>query len=137
MWIGFDFDGSLACHRDDAKPDGKDTILLDLLLGYRKDNKTVKILTARPQSEWGVIREFFESRNIEVPEITNSKDPYMSVLYDDRAIGIVRNMGISHEFLFWQISQFCERMPENTPYRRDIIKLCAVASNSIHYNLNN
>lgn len=102
-WIGFDFDGTLSIHNhNDKKLEGKPTDLVNLLKNYQNEYK-IKILTARPKKEWGIIRKFLNDNNLGNLEITNKKDPGMRLLYDDRAVTVIRNTGVPLENLLKEI----------------------------------
>ena len=108
-WIGFDLDGTIAEYNGwkgiahigkPIKP------MCDVLNKLHADGKKVKILTARvaPRDEGGDPAE--ARRHIEiwckqylgfVPEITHEKDSCMEYLYDDRAIQVIPNKGITVE----------------------------------------
>lgn len=95
-WIGFDFDGTIS-HSESDKTNPMNgmeiTHMVNLMTSYHDAGIKVKIITARPKEEWAIIREFLEDNLLPYFEITNSKDKWMRVFYDDRAITTIRNEG--------------------------------------------
>lgn len=104
-WYGFDLDGTLAEHAEGA---GIDTIgrpiptMVERLKQHRADGYQVKIVTARVCDMGGIDQKARQASMIAAwclehlgfePEVTNEKDFAMIALYDDRAIGVVRNTG--------------------------------------------
>lgn len=108
-WTGFDLDGTLAEYNgwkgidhigDPIKP------MCDLVRKLHSEGKLVKILTARvaPRNDdsdsndaRGYIEKWCEKNLGFIPSITHEKDSCMDVLYDDRAIQVIPNKGISIE----------------------------------------
>jgi hypothetical protein len=100
QWIAVDLDGTLA-HYDAARGLSRDHIgapvplMLERVLGWLREGKTVKIFTARavmPGQEvlvraWCVLHIGVEL------VMTNAKDPGMQELWDDRCVAIERNTG--------------------------------------------
>lgn len=123
-WIGFDFDGTLSFHNhEDKELEGKPTALINLLRDYQNEHK-IKILTARPKKEWGIIRKFLSENNLGDLEITNKKDPGMRLLYDDRAVTVIRNTGVPLENILNEIINLT--LEENHfEGRRKIAALCS------------
>ena len=108
-WIGFDLDGTL------AEYDGWNGIehigkpikrMCDLIKKLHSEGEEVKILTARvaPRDDGAdskKAREYIEKWCEEnlgfVPPITHEKDSLMDTLYDDRAVQVIPNTGITME----------------------------------------
>ena len=106
-WTGFDLDGTL------AEYDGWKGIehigkpikpMCDLIRKLNSEGKRVKILTARvaPRKDGedaSLARQYVRKWCVEnlgfVPDITHEKDSCMEELYDDRAIQVIPNKGIS------------------------------------------
>lgn len=123
-WVGFDFDGTLAYHNyEDRSLEGKPTVLLPWVKSYRDNGYAVKILTARPQTEWGIIYKFLNENDLGDIEITNSKDPYMRLLYDDRAVSVARNTGASVEMVFVKIMDLAQE--DNSKNSQEIIDVAS------------
>lgn len=110
-WIGFDLDGTLA-HYDGFK--GWDKIgkpiksTCDLVKRLHKEGKRIKIFTARASKKScdlsevprkrveDVIRDWCEKNlGIRDIEITSEKDCYCEAYYDDIAIAVPMNKGVS------------------------------------------
>jgi len=97
-WIGFDLDGTLAYY---DKFRGLDHIgkpikpIVNLFLQCIKEKKRVKIFTARANTVEGrkPIRKWLRDNDLPVVEITDRKDQFMVLLYDDRCIQVERNTG--------------------------------------------
>lgn len=110
-WIGVDLDGTLAIYDgwkglhhigEPIKP------MCDLVRGWIEEGHRVKIMTARVthtgfdedrnkreiQDVIATIDEFCIQEFGTTLEVTNVKDFFMTVLYDDRAVGVVPNKGI-------------------------------------------
>lgn len=108
-WTGFDLDGTLAeydgWHGIDhiGKPIKP---MCDLMKKIREEGAKVKILTARaaPRKDGSNaedarkhIEKWCEKNLGFVPEITHEKDSLMDTLYDDRAVQVIPNTGITME----------------------------------------
>lgn len=98
-WIGVDLDGTLA-RADDALPAQQIGPAVPQMLKrvryWIKTGRTVKIFTARagePGSE-KLIHQWCERHGLPRLEITNRKDHQMIALWDDRAVGVLRNAGV-------------------------------------------
>lgn len=109
-WIGVDLDGTLAfshCNwrsnwRNIGNPIAPMLVLVKELLAQGED---VRIFTARLDGNWyeGKVYPVEEiKKHIEdwcllhvgqILPVTNVKDTYMKLLYDDRAVGVERNTG--------------------------------------------
>lgn len=97
-WIGIDLDGTLAQYTHFL---GHDHIgepvpeMLDFVKRLIAQGQTVKIFTARatdPESI-PVIKAWAARHGLGDIEVTCVKDYGMTVIYDDRAIGIITNTG--------------------------------------------
>jgi hypothetical protein len=98
-WIGVDLDGTLA--RSDS---GKDPRyigapvhqMLERVRYWIKTGRAVKIFTARAGNvrEEYVIHQWCVRHGLPKLEITNRKDHAMIALWDDRAVGVVKNKGV-------------------------------------------
>lgn len=109
-WIGVDLDATLAkYHIGDLHRNGVTHIgppiprMVNKVKQWLAEGRTVKIFTARvaeknnrdiPQIR-AAIEEWCETHIGQVLEITNVKDWDMEVLYDDRAVQIVPNTGMT------------------------------------------
>lgn len=104
-WIGFDLDGTLADQADGEWDGGVGKPIwgtIDIARKYLNIGIPVKIVTARVASSHP-IEEIWRQRRIVEDwteeifgkrlEVTAEKDPGMVVLYDDRAIQVVKNAG--------------------------------------------
>lgn len=108
-WIGFDLDGTLAEYNgwEGINNIGKPVKpMCDLIKKLHSEGTEVKIVTARvapkeSKNESEKARSFIEKWCAEnlgfVPEITHEKDQLMETLYDDRAIQVIPNQGITIE----------------------------------------
>lgn len=102
-WIGVDLDGTLAVY-DGWK--GAEHIgepvqpMVDRVKAWRAEGREVKIFTARVFGDTGevaaVIAKWCFDHIGEVLPITCTKDYGMVTLWDDRAIGVVPNLGIPY-----------------------------------------
>ncbi|MBB5031437.1 hypothetical protein [Prosthecobacter vanneervenii] len=98
-WIGVDLDGTLARTDTTLHPLQIGPAVLPMLKRVRywvKTGRTVKIFTARagdPGSE-RMIHQWCERHGLPRLEITNRKDHQMIALWDDRAVGVLRNAGV-------------------------------------------
>lgn len=103
-WIAVDFDGTLSTHgRTDpndqyavGKPIPK---MLERVKDWVAQGKTVKIFTGRlggdgdKDKHKAAISAFLKENGLPDLEVTNIKDHHMEELWDDRAIGVVKNTG--------------------------------------------
>lgn len=122
-WIGFDFDGTISYSESDkTNPmNGMEiTHMANLMTSYHNAGIKVKIITARPKEEWVIIREFLEDNLLPYFEITNSKDKWMRVFYDDRAITTIRNEGVTCLDLANKIIQYESDNNNRDTLTRDI-----------------
>jgi hypothetical protein len=98
-WIGVDLDGTLARCEPSMSPLHIGAPVPQMLKRVRywiKTGRTVKIFTARagdPHEEIS-IHQWCVRHGLPELEITNSKDHKMLALWDDRAVGVVRNIGV-------------------------------------------
>ncbi|MFC5457254.1 hypothetical protein [Prosthecobacter fluviatilis] len=98
-WIGVDLDGTLARTTSGMHPHCIGPAVPAMLKRVRywiKTGRKVKIFTARagdPVSE-RFIHEWCAYYQLPRLEITNRKDHQMIALWDDRAVGVVRNAGV-------------------------------------------
>ena len=94
QWIGVDLDGTLA-HYDSYKGDAHVGAPIEGMVRRVKewlyDGYEVRIFTARKPHP--AIRRWCKENLGKVLQITNTKDSGMIALYDDRAVGVVRNEG--------------------------------------------
>ena len=113
-WIGFDLDGTLA--NDDGQAHDPNHIgdpILAMVAVLRRhlaeDHHDIKIMTARvgsnvPDAERATaikcIQQWCKMNLGQVFEITCEKDFQMARLYDDRAVGIVKNTGMTELQIF-------------------------------------
>ncbi len=100
-WIGVDLDGTLAHKSDDWK--GPEFIgepiwnMVNHVKRLLRSGETVKVFTARAVDPEAIqyVQDWLENE-ADLPrlEVTNEKDPGMTLLYDDRAKQVVPNKGI-------------------------------------------
>lgn len=110
-WIGVDLDGTLAVHEDNwTYPDiGAPVIpMVNRVKAWLAQGYDVRILTARVAPEWGAdaieeTRQLIEDWCLQwlnkVLIVTCSKDSKMIELWDDRAVHVVPNTGMTKEEL--------------------------------------
>ena len=108
-WTGFDLDGTLAEYEgwNGIENIGKPIKpMCDLIKKLHKEGEEVKILTARvsprddgtsPEDARKYIEDWCEKNLGFVPPITHEKDSLMDKLYDDRAVQVIENTGITIE----------------------------------------
>ena len=101
-WIGVDLDGTLAYYQS-----GQGVAFVGRVIQPMKDrvvkwlaqDKTVKIFTARvsisedADAQRAMIQDWLEANGMPRLEVTCIKDTNMTELWDDRAIGVLRNTG--------------------------------------------
>jgi hypothetical protein len=97
-WIAVDFDGTLATHTTYKGPTKLGDPVEKMMARVRrwiKNGKRIKIFTARADDEKSVnaIKQWLKDNDLPDLEITNLKDRDMTELWDDKAIGIVKNKG--------------------------------------------
>jgi len=98
-WIGVDLDGTLARCEPDMSPRHIGAPVPQMLKRVRywiKTGHTVKIFTARAGDLHGErnIHEWCVRHGLPKLEVTNRKDHRMLALWDDRAVGVVSNIGV-------------------------------------------
>lgn len=105
-WIGFDLDGTLAEH---GKYQGHTHIgpmipkMKEILLEWIRQGFRVKIMTARMSHAESrdeartVIQDWLEANGLPRLEVTCKKDYKMIRLYDDRAVQVIPNTGVTLE----------------------------------------
>jgi len=99
-WIGVDLDGTLA-HYDawsSIEHIGKPVpAMLKRVQQWLQQGKKIKIMTARASDpkQMPLIKEWLKEYDLQNLEITNQKDFQMVELWDDRAIQVMPNQGIS------------------------------------------
>ena len=98
-WIGVDLDGTLARSDPTKSPNHIGAPVPQMLKRVRywiKTGRTVKIFTSRagdPHDETS-IHQWCVRHGLPELEITNRKDHEMLALWDDCAVGVVRNIGV-------------------------------------------
>lgn len=98
-WIGVDLDGTLAMADPDAEPyciGNPVPHMLKRVQHWIETGRTVKIFTARAGNfqDEERIHQWCTRHGLPKLEITNRKDHKMLALWDDRAVGVVRNTGL-------------------------------------------
>ena len=105
-WVGFDLDGTLAEHGKYQGPDHIGTMIQkmkDILIEWLKQGYRVKIMTARMghaelrDEARTIIQDWLEVNGLPRLEVTCKKDYKMIRLYDDRAIQVIPNTGVTLE----------------------------------------
>lgn len=108
-WIGFDLDGTLAEYNgwEGIEHIGKPIKpMCDLIKKFHEEGTKVKIITARvapanetkrPEEAKRFIRDWCEKNLGFIPDITHEKDSLMESMYDDRAVQVIPNEGITVE----------------------------------------
>lgn len=97
-WIGFDLDGTIA-HYESWQPDGSIGEPIPSMIQYMKillsEGAKLKIMTARATEPENIpaIQDWLEAQGLPRLEVTCIKDRYMSQLFDDNAIQVIRNEG--------------------------------------------
>lgn len=107
-WIGFDLDGTLAYHNSG---DGVDTIgdpipkMVERVKNYINRGYECRIVTARvakredgsEEFQRSMIRLWTKEHIGQHLVVTNAKDYQMLKLYDDRAVQVIANTGMTIE----------------------------------------
>lgn len=109
-WIGVDLDGTLAKYNNTPSLDCIGTpvpLMLERVHYWIRTGRTVKIFTARAgdRFEEEKIHQWCLRHGLPELEITNKKDNKMIALWDDRAVGVLKNKGIPllpPPLTFWQ-----------------------------------
>ena len=105
-WVGFDLDGTLAEHSKYLGPDHIGTMIQkmkDILIEWLKQGYRVKIMTARMghaelrDEARTIIQDWLEVNGLPRLEVTCKKDYKMIRLYDDRAVQVIPNTGVTLE----------------------------------------
>jgi hypothetical protein len=95
-WIGVDFDSTLAHYTGYKGPDHVGEPIkpmVDRVKKWLKAGKDVRIFTARDAKSYPAIRRFCMENFGKTLKITKTKDRFMEVLYDDRAVQVEPNTG--------------------------------------------
>lgn len=98
-WIGFDFDRTISVRNsgDSLLVLGKPIVkLIEKIKEYQKNGRKVKILTARDESQFPLIISWLAEQGIIGVEVTNKKDKRMDIFFDDKAVGVIENLGVTH-----------------------------------------
>ena len=109
-WIGVDLDGTLAecvSGQDPFTIGAPVPLMYQRVLYWVRTGRTVKIFTARAgdEKQRRLIEQWCKYHGLPKLEITDRKDFGMLALWDDRAVGVVPNMGIpilAQRLSFWQ-----------------------------------
>lgn len=109
-WIGVDLDGTLASVNSATGVDcigSPVPLMLERVHYWIHTGRTVKIFTARAGdlSEEQRIHQWCLRHGLPELEITNKKDNKMIALWDDRAVGVIKNKGVPvllKPATFWQ-----------------------------------
>ena len=105
-WVGFDLDGTLAEHGKYKGPEHIGTMIQrmkEILLECLRQRFRVKIMTARMShadtrdEARTIIQDWLEANGLPRLEVTCKKDYKMIRLYDDRAIQVIPNTGVTLE----------------------------------------
>lgn len=123
-WIGFDLDGTLAEYTTFKGPleIGKPVErMCALMKSLKEQGKTVKILTARVGNRGLMLPDGVTLDDVREainkwcdnalgfrPEITCSKDWKLESLYDDRAIQVEKNVGITASEIVTEMNDLAE-----------------------------
>lgn len=109
-WIGVDLDGTLAKAVRGLHPDAIGPAVPQMLKRVRywiNTGRTVKIFTARAGEarQKLAVQKWCLRHGLPKLEVTNQKDHGMIALWDDRAVGVVHNLGVPIlpvPLTFWQ-----------------------------------
>jgi hypothetical protein len=98
-WIGVDLDGTLAMSDPEAEPHCIGIPVPHMMKRVQhwiETGRTVKIFTARAGNaqDEDSIHQWCIRHGLPKLEITNRKDHKMIALWDDRAVGVVKNTGL-------------------------------------------
>ena len=105
-WVGFDLDGTLAEHGKYLGPGHIGQMIpkmKEILLEWIRQGFRVKIMTARMShadsrdEARSVIQDWLEDNGVPRLEVTCKKDYKMIRLYDDRAVQVIPNTGVTLE----------------------------------------
>ncbi len=99
-WFGVDFDGTLVEYHGwkGIEHMGK-TIkpMIDRVRQWLKEGITVKLFTARAsegEEQIKILKKWMIDNGLPELEVTNVKDMYMKVLWDDRCVQVIKNTGM-------------------------------------------
>ena len=109
-WIGVDLDGTLAASGPTRHYLGIGEPvphMLQRVQHWLRTGRTVKIFTSRAKEPLEIrqIHKWCERHGLPALEVTCEKDHAMIALWDDRAVGVVRNQGIpllAEKLGFWK-----------------------------------
>jgi hypothetical protein len=93
-WIGVDLDGTLAVYGGFKGTSHIGAPIEPMVKRVRQwidEGRDVRLMTARTPHP--AIRRWMKEHLGAILPITNTKDPHMQLLIDDRAIGVERNTG--------------------------------------------
>ena len=102
-WIGVDLDCTLAYYESGQGVKFVGTVIEPMkarVLRWIGEGKTVKIFTARvsmnedAEAQRKMIQDWLEANGMPRLEVTCIKDTSMTELWDDRAVGVVKNVGV-------------------------------------------
>lgn len=102
-WIAVDLDGTLAHYEPGQGVKFVGSVIEPMkerVLNWLRSAKTVKIFTARVSvsedavEQRAMIQDWLEANGMPRLEVTCIKDIFMAELWDDRAIGVIRNTGV-------------------------------------------
>jgi len=109
-YVGFDLDGTLAIHEEGADVDHVGAPIPEMVAlakRYLDDDVEVRIITARVAPEYSdrevqraMIEAWCQEHLGEIVPVQAHKCGRMERLYDDRAVGVVRNEGILSTTLY-------------------------------------
>lgn len=110
-WVGIDLDGCLAFHDKwiDHEHVGEPVpLMLERVKQMIKQGTTVKIFTARAAVPEHIppVKEWLKQHGLGDLEVTCSKDHKMIALYDDKAIQVIKNVGITLQEVFERTLEF-------------------------------
>lgn len=114
-WIGVDLDGTLSQTVSGPNPfriGPPVPIMRQRVLHWVKSGRQVKIFTARAadKEQRKMIEHWCKCHGLPNLEITDRKDFRMVALWDDRAVGVITNLGIPVlpiRLAFWQRLRLC------------------------------
>jgi hypothetical protein len=96
-WIGVDLDGTLATIEENSNGTIGKPIkpMIDKVKDWLNKDHEVRIFTARADtaSEVKKVEDWLEQNGLEGLKITNVKDKDMILLFDDKAVRVIRNTG--------------------------------------------
>jgi len=95
-WLGVDLDGTLAHYdhwRGDEHIGAPIEPMVKQVRKWLREGRDVRLFTARKPHP--AIRRWMKEHLGEVLPITNTKDSHTQAIYDDRAVGVVRNEGVA------------------------------------------